>query len=305
MSATGKSIAAAILLASMAGAVQAQSLTDLLSSVVGGEPATETEAPENAAPPMTAAPAPAPVVQTAPASTGITPSAVLNPDDFDKAVANLLKDMNGGAPVNPNDLTIEDLDRLNRETQRRQSELALDKAQLERTKVQLELLMTLRAAVVQNQQAQAAAAQAAAEAAAAQQREEGEDGEGGEGGEGSRERQASQPSPEQMMAMEAASLPRVSEIIGVGNQLEARLTYPGGTEVTVVPGSTLPMGVQVVEMTNRSVTLRAGSGIDHVLLPGAGLAAPMQPSNDEDRGLPDGAFPVDASAMGPMIPGSF
>ncbi len=67
------------------------------------------------------------------------------------------------------------------------------------------------------------------------------------------------------IAAEATGLPMVEEITGTLNGLSAVLVFPDGSHFTVRPGSVLPNGLAVVEITGDDVRVGKSPGRDMAL----------------------------------------
>lgn len=175
------------------------------------------------------------------------------------------------------EITINELDRLNREAARSSSSLALERTRLERAKTQLDLLMFLRETVEEIEpkkpemkhskpdEGESRAASLAEQEEKAEQAEE-------------------QARKDAVLRAEQEGLPRIGEVLGIGGRFQARIILPDGAELLAHNGMLTPGGYRVEEISDGGVILRGASGNRYMIAPGGG---PRAAGEDQSRGRGD------------------
>ena len=220
------------------------------------------------------------------------PSGPAAPPDMaaaiDAEIRALLDEATGPiAGLGGHDITIDELDRMNREAARSATSLDLERTRLERIKTQLDILMLLREAAAETATkepetgGEARDAQTESERAAAAEKAAAE-------ANAAREAAALQ--------AEQAGLPRIGEVVGIGGRFEARIILPDGAEIRAGNGMQIPGGYRVAEISDGGVILLGRSGNRYMIAPGGGPAPqPARDRDQEDRDNPVvdlGGFPV-------------
>jgi type IV pilus biogenesis protein PilP len=176
----------------------------------------------------------------------------LSPDAATTVLGDLLDEISDPSARNGGDITIEELDRLNREARRAESSLTLEKARLDKVKLRLEMLRLIQEASDADK-APSSAPAASSEAPRATPSP-------------TEEKQARQ---QLALQREQKGLPTVAQILGLGGQFEAGLAMPDGAVLIAIPGMSIPHGFTVSSISASSVVLTGDvTGNRYVIAPG-------------------------------------